>query len=115
MAKTSSAEHADISGQVLSFIQYSPTIDKMEVQVIPLGVDWMTPIISYLRNGTLPEDCNASHRLKVQSSRFFMIGDVLYKKGFSRLYLRCLIPDEIDYVIREVHEGICGNHSRARL
>ena len=33
------------------------------------------------------------------------------KRGFSRLYLRCLGPKEVDYTMREVHEGIFGNHS----
>ena len=75
----------------------------------------MMPIKSYHRNETLLEDRNASHKLKVQSSCFVIIGDVLYKRGFSRLYLRCLIPDKVDYVIREVHKGICGNHSRECL
>ena len=42
-----------------------------------------------------------------------LIRDVLYKRGFSRLYLRCLSHDEADYVMREVHEGICGNHLEA--
>ena len=41
--------------------------------------------------------------------------DILYKRGFSYLYLRCLIPEEAKYVIREVHKGICGNHSGARF
>ena len=36
------------------------------------------------------------------------------KKGFSRPYLRCLGNEEVDYVMREVHEGICGNHSGSR-
>ena len=40
-----------------------------------------------------------------------LIRDVLYKRGFSRPYLRCLSHDEAHYVMREVHEGICGNHS----
>ena len=40
-----------------------------------------------------------------------LIADVLYKKGFSRPYLRCLTLDEADYIIREVYEGVCGNHS----
>ena len=40
-----------------------------------------------------------------------LIRDVLYKRGFSRPYLRCLSHNEADYVMREVHEGICGNHS----
>ena len=44
-----------------------------------------------------------------------LIGDILYKKGFSCLYLRCLVPSEADYVIREVHEGVCENHLEACL
>ena len=43
-----------------------------------------------------------------------MIKDVLYKRGFSRPYLRCLGTEEADYIIREVHEGICGNHLGSR-
>uniref|UniRef100_A0A2N9FH63 Uncharacterized protein n=1 Tax=Fagus sylvatica TaxID=28930 RepID=A0A2N9FH63_FAGSY len=38
----------------------------------------------------------------------------LYKKSFSLPYLRCLAPDEANYVLREIHEGVCGNHSGAR-
>ena len=34
--------------------------------------------------------------------------------GFSRPHLRCLSPEEANYVIREVHDGIYGNHSVAR-
>ena len=60
LAKSASTEHIVISNQVLSFIQYLPTIDKIYVQVIPIRVDWMAPIVSYLRNRTLLEDHNAS-------------------------------------------------------
>ena len=56
----------------------------------------------------------ATRKLKVQASQFVLIKDVLYKKGFSCPYLRCLVPEEAKYVIREVHEGICGNHLGAR-
>ena len=44
-----------------------------------------------------------------------LIRNVLYKRCFSRPYLRCLSHEEADYVMREVHEGICGDHSGARL
>ena len=63
----------------------------------------------------LSKDWLATRKLKFQASRFVLIKDVLYKKGFSRQYLRCLSRKEVDYVMREVHEGVCGNHSRARL
>ena len=114
LAKAASTEYMDVTNQVLSFVQYFLAIGKIEVQVISLGTDWTVPFVSYLRNETFPEDHNASRRLKVQLSRFLMIGDVLYKRGFSHPYLRCLTPSEVDYVMREIHERVCGNHLGAR-
>ena len=84
------------------------------MQEIVAEENWTTPLIAYLRSGTLPDRKDAARKLKVQASRFMPIRDVLYKRGFSRLYLRCLSNDEANYVKREVHEGICGNHSGAR-
>ena len=42
------------------------------------------------------------------------MGKVLYKRGFSPPYLGCLNPDESLYVLRDVHEEACGNHSGAK-
>ena len=50
----------------------------------------------------------------VKSARYVLIDEVLYKRGFSQPSLRCLAPDEANYVLREVHEGAFGNHSGAR-
>ena len=72
------------------------------------------PIASYLKNGVLPDGKEAARKLKVQAARFILTKNVLYKRGFSRSYLRCLGAKEADYVMREVHEGVCGNHSRPR-
>ena len=71
-------------------------------------------MIAYLRSGILPDEKDIARKMKVQASRFVLIRDVLYKRGFSRPYLRCLSHDKADYVMKEVNEGICGNHSRAR-
>ena len=43
-----------------------------------------------------------------------MLQGILYKRSFSLPYLRCIAPDEVKYVMREIHEGIYDNHSRAR-
>ena len=70
-------------------------------------------LISYLKTGMLSDGKDAVRKLKFQASRFVLIKDVLYKRGFSQPYLRCLSQEEANYVMREVHEGICGNHSWA--
>uniref|UniRef100_A0A2N9F216 Uncharacterized protein n=1 Tax=Fagus sylvatica TaxID=28930 RepID=A0A2N9F216_FAGSY len=64
--------------------------------------------------GKLPTDKMEARKLRIRASHFQLLDDILYKMGFSRPHLRCLSPEEANYVIREVHEGICGNHSGAR-
>jgi hypothetical protein len=36
--------------------------------------------------------------------------DVLYRRSYLGPLLRCVTPDEANYLIREVHMGICGIH-----
>ena len=84
------------------------------MQEINVEENWTTPLTAYLRSSILPDGKDAARKLKVQASRFVLIRDVLYKRGFFRPYLRCLSYDEANYVMREVHEGICDNHSGAR-
>ena len=67
-----------------------------------------------MKDSVLPDEKEAARKLKVRPVRFVLIKDVLYKRGFSHPYLRCLGNEEADYVMRKVHEGICGNHSGSR-
>ncbi|XP_030958324.1 uncharacterized protein LOC115980184 [Quercus lobata] len=114
LAKAASAEHMIIPGNVLSFVQLSPLIDSGDTQEIGSGSNWTTPLVSYLKNGVLPDGKEAARKLKVQAARFVLIKDVLYKRSFSHPYLRCLGTEEADYVMREIHERICENHSASR-
>ena len=74
----------------------------------------MTPIVLYLKDGKLPEGKDEAWKLRVRAARYVFMDEVLYKRGFSQPYLRCLAPDEANYVLREVHEGVYGNHSGAK-
>ena len=84
------------------------------MQEIDSGSNWTPPIVSYLKNSTLPKGKEAVRKLKVQATQFILIKDILYKRSFSHPYLRCLGPEEADYVMRKVHERICRNHSGLR-
>ena len=95
-------------------IQYMPSIDLPKVQQIEGEENWMTSIVTYLKDGRLPEERDEAKKLRIKSAKYVIIDEVLYKRGFSQPYLRCLVPNEADYVLREVHEGAYGNHSGAR-
>ena len=95
-------------------IQYMPSIDLPKVQQIEGEENWMTLIVTYLKDGRLPEERDEAKKLRIKSAKYVIIDEVLYKRGFSQPYLRCLVPNEANYVLREVHEGAYGNHSGAR-
>ena len=74
----------------------------------------MTPIVGYLKEGKLPQGKDEGRKLRIKLAKYVLMDEVLYKRGFSQPYLRCLAPDEANYVLREVHEGAYGNHFGAR-
>ncbi|GKV34728.1 hypothetical protein SLEP1_g43074 [Rubroshorea leprosula] len=53
-------------------------------------------------------------KLRKKASRYTFINGVLYKRSFSFPLLRCLNPYEVEYALKEVHEGVCGSHIGAR-
>ncbi|RVW52865.1 hypothetical protein CK203_089636 [Vitis vinifera] len=78
------------------------------------GQEWTEDIIRYLRTSTLPKEPKQAHKIRVQAARFTLIGGHLYKRSFTNPYLRCLNHSEALYVLAELHEGVCGNHSGGR-
>ena len=74
----------------------------------------MTPIVIYLKDERLLDDKDETRKLRIKVAKHVLIDKVLYKRGFFQPYLRCLALDESNYVLREVHEGACGNYSGTR-
>ncbi|XP_074356378.1 uncharacterized protein LOC141696089 [Apium graveolens] len=100
-------------GQIPLGIQEIPSIPEVEVfqtQEIPQK-NWMTPIHNYIQTGVVPEDKLQARRLRYQATKYVEYDGVLYKRGFNQPLLRCVDREEGNYILREVHEGICGNHS----
>ncbi|KAL2227669.1 UNVERIFIED_CONTAM: Retrovirus-related Pol polyprotein from transposon [Sesamum indicum] len=85
-----------------------------EIQVVSEGESWMTEIIRYLGEGILPNDPQAAKRVKFRATRFTMLDGQLYKRTADGPLLKCLEGERALYVMREIHEGSCGNHSGAR-
>ena len=64
-------------------IQYIPSIDILEVHQIEGESNCTTPIVFYLKDGLLPEDKEEARKLRVRVTRFVLMDEVLYKRGFS--------------------------------
>ena len=55
LAKATSVERMTTLDNVLSFVQLFPLIDFVDVQEIGFESNWTTLLVSYLKNGVLPD------------------------------------------------------------
>ncbi|XP_038974505.1 uncharacterized protein LOC120105822 [Phoenix dactylifera] len=95
---------------MLEYLQMSSTEEPEPTLCIETEPSWMNELISYLRNEVLPNDELEARRIRRLASRFLIYKGKLYRKSFTSPLLKCLRPSEADYAMREVHEGIYGNH-----
>ena len=74
----------------------------------------MDPIAQYINTGELPNEKDKAHKIQVQSARLSLINGQLFKRSLDGPYLKCLTTEHGQYVLDELHEGICGNHPGGR-
>ncbi|XP_020230738.1 uncharacterized protein LOC109811395 [Cajanus cajan] len=75
---------------------------------------WITTLLEFILHGKEPPEDSAARKLRTQAAHFSVIGTELYKRGFSTPLFKCIGLEQADYVLREIHEGICGSHSGGR-
>ena len=71
-------------------IQYILSLDIPEVQQIDKEVNWTTLIMSYLKDGLLPEDKEEARKLRVRVAKFVLMDEVLYKRSLPTLPMMLL-------------------------
>ena len=85
------------------------------VQQIRVGSSWMDPIISFLKEDTLPSDKLEAEKTRRKVPRFWLSEDQkLYKRSFSGPYLLCIHLETSELLLEELHEGICGSDTGER-
>ena len=116
LAKLATASREDLGSRipVEHLLEPSINIDNEEVSPVMFESSWMDPIWDYLVKGMLPNDPKEASKLRERFARFTIYWGTLYKRGFSMPILKCIGKQDANYVLREVHEGICGNHIGAR-
>ena len=70
----------------------------------------MDPIQLYIATGELPDNRSMAHKVQIQSARFSLVDEHLYKRSLGGPYLKSVTLEQGQYVLDELHEGICGNH-----
>jgi hypothetical protein len=61
-----------------------------------------------------PKSADAA-RIMRWSKGFVLVADRLYRRGArSVMPMKCVTTEEGQDILREIHEGVCGNHAASR-
>lgn len=97
-------------------VKTRPTIstDAEVMQLNEAEPEWGGEIVRYLKTGELPPRRTKAQKVIRNSARYVLVEGTLYKRGYSLPLLKCLPDEDASYVLKEVHHGVCGNHSGAK-
>ncbi|KAL2234294.1 UNVERIFIED_CONTAM: hypothetical protein Sindi_1161600 [Sesamum indicum] len=109
---------ASLSGiknrSITVMVKDRPAIAEVDIHTIDQPCTWMDELALYLKEGILPKNPSQAKNLRIKATRFTMIESELYKRTADGPLLKCLNDEQAEYVLKEIHEGSCGNHSGAR-
>ena len=80
--------------------------------------DWWVRFIDFIKEFKLPSHVDAKSteaaRIIRRSKGFVLVGDNLYKRSASSILMKCVTLEVGKNILREIHEGVCGNHAASR-
>nr|GEV51482.1 reverse transcriptase domain-containing protein [Tanacetum cinerariifolium] len=116
LSKIASTSFAHLSKQVLVEVLDSKSITGKEVTALieEECLTWMTELVNYLKEGTLPADKKEARKIRLKACQYELIEGILDKRSFLTPWLRCVGPLQAEYVIKEIHEGSCSIHAGPR-
>ncbi|XP_075640644.1 uncharacterized protein LOC142612433 [Castanea sativa] len=77
-----------VKDMVSSSLIREPVVGVHSIQV---GLSWMDPIVTFLKQGLLPDDKDEAKKVRRSASRYWLSEEQkLYKRSYSRPYLLCV-------------------------
>ncbi|XP_017434643.1 uncharacterized protein LOC108341478 [Vigna angularis] len=101
---THSKERAQLSSIIKMTFDH-PVVEAFATDVPAPTTDWRQEVKDLMMKQERGEKITARDSKRI--ARFLYIGDDLYRRGHSTPLLKCISVEEADYVLRELHTGIC--------
>jgi hypothetical protein len=96
------------------------TLFYIDIQILPITEHrWYKDLVYYLQNQRCPNnlDTHQRRRLRLESSRYIILGEFLFRRSTDGMLLRCVNNEETDKLLQETHGSsnsvihVCGHFS----
>ncbi|XP_071921925.1 uncharacterized protein [Coffea arabica] len=115
LSKLASTSMGALNKEVLVEVVRNRAYEQFDAAVIQAVGSWMDPIVRYLTSGELPSSKVEARKILLKSRGYVLTDGVLYRRSYLQPWLKCVTSAEGDYILRELHEGLCGNHVGPRV
>ncbi|RDX98169.1 hypothetical protein CR513_18938, partial [Mucuna pruriens] len=78
------------------------TIEEQGVCCVETKRTWMDSFLEYLKEDRLPNDVTQAKKLIKEASKYTLVGERLYKRGFSFPLLKCLDEEESELLLADI-------------
>ena len=103
---------------ILREVVHEPSVLKtfgVRVMVVEEDeVTWVDLYKDYLLNENFLSNKIKAKKIQERAFNYTVINDKMSRKSNSGLLLCCLTPSKSRRLMVEIHEGVCGSHSRGR-
>ena len=81
------------------------------------GKPWYYDIHNFVEDRVYSEGVDRKDRrtLRLLATQYVLCGSVLYRRSYDGVHLRCVDKEEMEKLIKEVHQGVCGPHMNGRM
>ncbi|XP_076940737.1 uncharacterized protein LOC143610028 [Bidens hawaiensis] len=94
----------------------TPSTMNREVYVCAVPeTNWMTKIATYLSKGIFHDKKAEARKIRHKALNYTIQDGILYRQSDLGPLLRCVDPQDANYLLREIHEGICCVHAGPRM
>ena len=112
LVKLASMRDVDLLDVVSVEFLAEPNIHQQQgIMELTQEPSWMDLIVVYLKTSEQPEDKTEARILQLKVAHYMLYDDKLYRRGYSMPVLKYATLSEAKYVMKEIHEGTCGNHT----
>jgi len=91
LSRLATATKKGLHRSVIHVTLTNPSVGSEECMTTKTEPNWMTPIKCFFIDGTCGE--HSEKTMKQQTTRFVLIDEKLYRRGYTRSLLKCLTPD----------------------
>ena len=94
--------------------------EKAEASVLVIeeeGVPWYYDTMKFLELGVYLDGVNKRKRcsIRMMAMQYILCGVQLYRRSSDGIHLCYLKKEEVEKVMEEIHQGICGPHMNGRM